>query len=183
MNPERSSPVRRLDKVVRAAGASMSKTDVFVSFDIEHDRGLYELLLAQSGLSSSCFAVLGASERSTATDVQIERVRHRIRKADQVIVICGEHTESSPHVSAELRIAQQERIPYFLLWGRRDIMCTKPVGAKSTDGMYSWTPWILQDQIVLASRRISADTAAEIQRNANRKVQSSPSGEAPAECG
>jgi hypothetical protein len=176
MNPERSSPVRSLDEVARAARATMSNVHVFVSFDIEHDRGLYELLLAQSGLSSSCFAVLGASERSTATDVWIERVRQRIRKADQVIVICGEHTESSPRVSAELRIAQQERIPYFLLWGRREIMCTKPIGAKPTDGMYSWTPWILQDQIVLASRRISADAAAEIQRNATRKSSPNSSG-------
>jgi hypothetical protein len=106
----------------------MIRLHVFVSFDIEHDGELYELLLAQSGTPSSGFAVLGGSERSTATDVWSERVRRRIREADQVIVICGEHTEASMRVSAELR-AREERTPYFLLWGWRDIMCTQPIVA------------------------------------------------------
>ena len=72
-------------------------------------------------------------------------------------------------MSAELRVAQQERTPYFLLWGRREIMCTKPIGAKPADGMYSWTRQILQEQFTLASRRTGADVAAQIQRNATRK--------------
>ncbi len=131
----------------------MTKIHVFVSFDIEHDGELYELLLAQSRAPSSGFAVLGRSDRSTSTDLSRERVRRRIRKADQVIVICGEHTKASTRVSAELRTAQEERTPYFLLWGRREMMCTKPVGAKPAEGMYSWTRPILQDQILLTSRR------------------------------
>jgi len=147
----------------------MSRLHVFVSFDMEHDGELYELLLAQSRAPSSGFAVLGGSERSTATDVGSERARRLIGEADQVIVICGEHTEASIAVSAELRIAQQERTPYFLLWGRREIMCTKPIGAKPAEGMYSWTRQILQDQIMITSRRTGADVAAEIQRNATRK--------------
>ena len=48
-----------------------------------------------------------------------------------MIVICGEHTEASPGMSAEIRIAQEEKTPYFLLWGRRESLCTKPTGAKS----------------------------------------------------
>jgi hypothetical protein len=146
----------------------VSKIDVFVSFDIEHDGELYELLLAQSKTPSSGFAVLSSSQRSTATDVWSERLRRRIREADQMIVICGEHTESSMYVSAELRIAQEERTPYFLLWGRREIMCTKPIGAKSAEGMYSWTRQILQDQITVASRK-AADSTSETVRDATRK--------------
>ncbi len=130
----------------------MSKIHVFVSFDIEHDGELYELLLAQSRTSGSFFAVSGGSERFTATEVWSERVRRRIREADQVIVICGEHTDTSMGVFAEFRIAQEEQKPYFLLWGRREIMCTKPAGAKSLEGMYSWTSQILQDQINLTTR-------------------------------
>jgi hypothetical protein len=170
MSPGRSSSVRSPDDVERAAGApSASQIRVFVSFDIEHDGELYERLLAQSRTPSSGFAVLGGSVRPAAADVWNEAVRRRIREADQVIVICGEHTESSPRVSAELRIAQEEQIPYFLLWGRREIMCTKPIGAKPAEGMYSWTRQILHDQIMLTSRRTGADVAAEIQRNATRK--------------
>ena len=79
-------------------------------------------------------------------------MRRQIGKADGVIVICGEHTEDSAQVSAEIRIAQEEHKPYFLLWGRREVMCTKPAGAKPGDGMYSWTSTILHDQIVTTLR-------------------------------
>jgi hypothetical protein len=147
----------------------MSKIHVFVSFDIENDGELYEALLAQSRSPSSRFAVLGGSERSTGTDLGSERARRRIREADQVIVICGEHTEASTRVSAELLIAQEEGRPYFLLWGRRELMCTKPIGAKPSEGMYSWTRQILQDRISLAFRKAQADAAAETVRNATRK--------------
>ena len=130
----------------------MSKTQVFVSFDTEHDRELYELLLEQSAAPGSFFAVSGGSEHLTATDLWSERVRRRIREADQVIVICGEHTDGSMGVFSELRIAQEEQKPYFLLWGRRESMCTKPVGAKRDEGMYSWTWEILQNQIIMTLR-------------------------------
>jgi hypothetical protein len=157
----------------------MSRLHVFVSFDMEHDGELYELLLAQSRAPSSGFAVLGGSERSTATDVGSERARRLIVEADQVIVICGEHTEASIAVSAELRIAQQERTPYFLLWGRREIMCTKPIGATSGEGMYGWTRQIVQDQIALALRNARADATAGTLRNAARNGRSSPSDVVP----
>ena len=166
INPGRSSSVRTLDAGARFAGVlKVSKVQVFVSFDIEHDGELFKLLLAESEAPSSSFEVLSGSERLAPTEIWSESARRWIRKVDQMIVICGEHTESSPRVSGELRIAQEEQTPYFLLWGRRETMCTKPVGAKSLDGMYSWTQQILHDQITVTSRRISADAAAEIQRN------------------
>ena len=155
----------------RAAGAP-SKIHVFVSFDIEHDGELYELLLAQSRTTISGFAVLGSSERSTATDVSSERARRRIRRADQVIVICGEHTDASMGVFAELRIAQEEKKPYFLLWGRREIMCTKPIGAKTAEGMYSWTRQILQQQITLMTRKAHWETAARGMKRPGKLEQS-----------
>ena len=147
----------------------MSSVRVFVSFDTDHDGKLYDLLLAHSRTPSSGFGVLGGSERRSATDVWRERARSRIREADQVIVICGEHTEACIPVSAELRIAQEERIPYFLLWGRRDIMCTKPVGAKSSEGMFSWTRQIVQDQIALIRRNAHSNATAETLRSSTRK--------------
>jgi hypothetical protein len=139
----------------------MSEIHVFVSYDVEHDEPLYDLLLAQSRTPSSGFAVSGGSERSTGTDLGRERVRRRIREADQVIVICGEHTGASTRVCSELRIAQEEGRPYFLLWGRREIMCTKPIGARPSDGMYGWTRQTLQDQIALTLRKAAADAVAE----------------------
>lgn len=147
----------------------MSKVHVFVSFDLEHDEDLYELLVAQSRTPSSGFAVLGGSKRSTTAYLATESVRRQIREADQVIVICGEHTEASVPVHAELLVALEERTPYFLLWGRRDSMCTKPTGAKPAEGMYSWTREILQDQITFTSRKAAADDAAAAVRDAHPK--------------
>ena len=150
----------------RSDSFPMNKVQVFVSFDIERDKELFEELRTQS--SSSGFEVLSCSERRSAADDSNERVRRRIRDADQVIFICGEHTDASASMSAEIRIAQQERTPYFLLWGRRDIMCTKPVGAKSAEGMYSWTRQVLQDQIAITSRSARTDAVAETLRSARK---------------
>ena len=130
----------------------MSDVQIYVSFDLDHDRDLYDRLLEQSEDAFLGFEVASRSEVSTKDDLENSELRGRIRDADQMIVICGEHTDASVRVFAELRIAQEEQKPYFLLWGRRDTMCTKPVGAKSQDGMYGWTPQILQDQISVTTR-------------------------------
>ena len=152
----------------------MNDVQVFVSFDLEHDAELYELLLAQSRNPGSGFTVSGRSERSAAADASCDKERRRIREAAQVIIICGEHTETSARVSVELGIAQQEGIPYFLLWGRRNSMCTKPVGAKPAEGMYSWTRQILQDQIAYTVRKARSDEDAKSLRTVKAKGGSSP---------
>ena len=144
----------------------MTQARVYVSFDIDHDRELYERLLTQSGGASFC--VSGRSELAIPADAWAERVRGRIREADEVIVICGEHTEASPCMSAELRIAQEEHTPYFLLWGRRGMSCTKPVGAKSSEGMYNWTREILEDQVAIAFRRARAKAPTSPQVSTDR---------------
>ena len=137
----------------------MSQARVYISFDIDHDRELYERLLAQARESGFC--VSGESQFDSSHDRWTERARHRIREADEVIVICGEHSEASLGMSAEIRIAQEEKTPYFLLWGRRGAMCTKPIGAKSAEGMYNWTREILEDQVAIALRRARALAPAE----------------------
>ena len=124
---------------------------IYVSFDIRHDHALYERLVDQSGTAG--FTVSSGSEVvAFATEIWDARLRRRIRDADQMIVICGEHSDASQCMSDEIRIAREEGTPFFLLWGRRDAMCTKPIGAKSDEGMYNWTPSILQDQIAIALR-------------------------------
>lgn len=154
----------------------MSDVHVFVSFDLEHDADLYELLLEQSRNTGSGFTVSGRSERPTVANESSEKERRRIRAADQMIIICGEHTASSVRVSVELGISQQEGRPYFLLWGRRDVMCTKPVGAKPAEGMYGWTREILQDQIAYTIRKARSDATAETLRTVRPKSGSSSSG-------
>lgn len=155
----------------------MSTVNVFVSFDLDHDADLYALLLEQSASSSLGFVVSGRSESAALKDPECALLRRRIREADQVIVICGEHTNASSGVHAELRIAREEQKPYVLLWGRREIMCTKPAGANSSDGMYKWSPPILQDQINQATRNARWETPG---RGAKRPAQAEqPNGRPP----
>ena len=125
-------------------------TSIYVSFDIQHDRELYERLLDQSNTAG--FTVSAGSEPVSGIEIWDARLRRRIRDADQMIVICGQHSDASSCMSDEIRIAREEGTPYFLLWGRREAMCTKPIGAKNSEGMYNWTPSILQDQIAISLR-------------------------------
>jgi hypothetical protein len=140
----------------------MDKIHVFVSFDLEHDADLYAEMVEEAALPGSGFEVSGRSEVRSAMDHWSEVARRGIREADQVIFICGEHTGGALAMGNELRMAQEEETPYLLLWGRREIMCTKPMGAKPAEGMYSWTSEILRTQmdVMLRSSRREAKSAA-----------------------
>lgn len=130
----------------------MSDVRVFLSFDVDHDVDLRNTLCDQSHRGGSGFTVSSNSETGDVTDRWSDAARRRIRDADQVIVICGEHTDQSVRVASELRIAEEEKRPHFLLWGRRELMCTMPVGAKRSGCMYSWNWETLLQQIAEARR-------------------------------
>ncbi len=117
----------------------MAKTRVFISFDFDHDEDLRNLLVGQAKNPDSPFELADWSVKEAMSGNWKEKVRTRIRSVDQVLVICGEHTDTAAGVSAELQIAQEEKKPYFLLWGRSDKTCKKPTAAKSTDKIYKWT--------------------------------------------
>ncbi len=127
--------------------SSISDVNLFLSFDMDNDQDLHDRLLAQSSVRHSGFAVSAQSESPTNADCSDDGLRDRIRSADEVVVICGERTSESLSVRKELRIAQEEEKPYFLLWGRRECMCTKPEGAKPGDSMYTWIGELLLDRI------------------------------------
>ncbi len=125
----------------------MPRIRIFVSFDGDHDADLHDLLHAQSMRPGSAFEFSARSQGGAMTEAWTASSRTQIRAAEEVVVICGEHTNASPRVATELRIVQEEGKPYLLLWGRRELMCTKPNGAKPTDAMYSWSPDILESQM------------------------------------
>ena len=146
-------------------GSAAEKIRIFVSYDREHDGDLHDLLLDQASKATSGFEISARSRGRAPTDLEDEGLRREIREADEVIIICGEHTDCSERVGTELRIAQEEKRPYFLLWGRRELMCTKPTTAKPADGMYSWTWDILQTQILTIRRAAwSNERLAELSR-------------------
>ena len=131
---------------------------VFASFDRSRDGDLGERLLGQSRSSDSPFEVADWSGKgSVPGDASAEEsLRERMDRVDALIVLCGEHTDSSIEVSLELRTAQDQRKPYFLIRGRRELTCTKPVGAKADDTLYTWIWQILKLRIGSEMRRVAA---------------------------
>ncbi len=148
-----------------AAKTPTSRVRVFVSYDIEHDGDLIDLLEEQATAPTSGFEISGRSTSQSATEPHRDKLREAIREVEQVIVICGEHTADAYPVSVELQVAQEEQRPYFLLWGRRQPMCSKPTTAKPGDTMFSWTPEIIAAQLFALRRREDTDEqAAELRR-------------------
>lgn len=116
-----------------------SKTKVFISFDYDHDSDLKILLVGQAKNEDTPFDIADYSVKEELSGDWKEKVRTRIKKVEQVIVICGEYTYSASGVNTEVLIAQEEKIPYFLLAGRSDKTNYKPKNAKETDKLYKWT--------------------------------------------
>ena len=114
------------------------KKRVFISFDYDNDSDLKTLLVGQARNSDSPFEITDMSIKETITSNWKENARRRIRSCDVVVVICGYKTNTATGVSAELGIAQEEGVDYFLLNGRSNGRCVKPLAARSNDKIYNW---------------------------------------------
>lgn len=117
----------------------MAAARVFISFDYDHDEDLKILLVGQAKHPDSPFSIADWSVKEALTGDWKAKVRERIKKVDQVCVICGTSTDSAAGVSVELTIAQEEKKPYFFLHGRSGKTCKKPTAAKASDKIYDWT--------------------------------------------
>lgn len=115
------------------------KKRVFISFDYDHDSDIKGSLVAQSRLDDSPFDIVDMSIKGAIDDNWKKHARTRIKSCDCVIVLCGEFTDTAKGVTAELTITQEEGVPYFLLCGRNGAPVKKPLGVKTTDGIYKWT--------------------------------------------
>lgn len=118
--------------------ATNTKVPVFISFDYDHDDDLKTLLVGQAKNEDSPFFIEDWSIKEASSDWK-DKARTRIKRADQVIVICGDYTDTAIGVDAEIDIAREEKKPYFLLGGRASGTNKKPKAALSTDMIYNWT--------------------------------------------
>lgn len=117
----------------------MAKTRTFVSFDYDNDSDLKVLLVGQAALKDSPFEIADWSIKEHIDDDWKKKARTRIKGMDVVVIMCGEKTHTATGVAAELKIAQEEGVNYFLLEGRSAKTCTKPTTARTTDKIYEWT--------------------------------------------
>ena len=95
--------------------------------------------MGQARNSDSPFDIVDISIKEAISSNWKENARKRIKSCDVVAVICGKHTDNAVGVSTELLIAQEEKIPYFLLNGRTNENCKKPKAAKISDKIYKWS--------------------------------------------
>ena len=116
----------------------MTKKRAFISFDYDYDSDLKTLLVGQARNSDSPFEIVDMSIKEAISSNWRENARRRIGSCDVVIVICGRCTNTASGVSAELEIAREKGVPYFLLYGRTNERCVKPIAAKASDKMYRW---------------------------------------------
>ena len=117
----------------------MAKKRAFISFDFDHDKDLRGSLVEQAKQPDSPFRIKDGSVQEPITEKWKQEARALIRRADLIIVICGEHTHDAAGVTAEVTIVHEENKPYFLLKGRRYKTCKKPMSALRTDKIYRWT--------------------------------------------
>lgn len=117
----------------------MPKTNVFISYDFEHDFTLRELLQAQGENLESPFQMTDCSVEELFTEEWVSKVRERIRRVDQVIFICGGYTNLARGMALEYALTREEGKPYFLLQGRENKAMSRPRLALSSDNVYAWT--------------------------------------------
>ena len=115
------------------------KKRVFISFDYDNDEKLKTFLVGQSKHPDSPFELADWSIKEHISEDWKKKARTRIRSVDVVAVICGMNTHTATGVSAEVKIAQEEGVPYFLLAGYSEKQNVKPKAALTTDKLYKWT--------------------------------------------
>lgn len=128
----------------------MPATRVFISFDYDHDSDLRTLLVGQAKNPDSPFVIADWSIKDASPGWK-EEARNRIRASDTVVIICGHHTRAAAGVAAELTIARDESIAYFLLAGRASGANQRPTSALTGDEMYNWT-WPNLKALIAGSR-------------------------------
>lgn len=115
------------------------KTRVFISFDYDNDVVLKTFLVGQAKLDDSPFDLADWSIKEHIDDNWKAKARARIKAVDVVCVLCGVKTDTAVGVSAEVKIAQEEGVPYFFLKGYSEAVCVKPKAALLSDKIYNWT--------------------------------------------
>jgi hypothetical protein len=130
----------------------MSATRLFVCFDAARDDDLRAAFVRQCASPGSTFRIIDWSRADSPHAGWEQKLRHRMGEVDAVVVLCGEATAEATNVSREFGIAQEQKTPYVLVWGRRTATCTRPATAPAADHFYAWNSGVLAEQLELAIR-------------------------------
>ena len=99
----------------------MAKTRVFVSYDFDNDKKLYDLIIGQAKLADSPFEVTDHSLKEAAPERDWEiKARAAISRADKFIVMLGSKTRFASGVKKEVAMARALGKTRFQIIGYRD---------------------------------------------------------------
>lgn len=99
----------------------MAKKKVFVSYDFDNDKVLYDFIIGQSRLADSPFEISDHSLKEAAPERDWELKAHAaISRADVFVVMLGSRTRNAPGVKKEVAMAKSLNKPRFQIIGYRD---------------------------------------------------------------
>jgi hypothetical protein len=99
----------------------MPKTKIFVSYDFDHDKTLYDFLIQQAHRLDSPFEIADHSLKEAAPQRNWEvKARAAISRADKFIVMLGSTTRYASGVKKEVAMAKDLAKTRFQIIGYRD---------------------------------------------------------------
>jgi hypothetical protein len=115
----------------------MPLTKVFVSYDFDNDKTLYDLLIGQAKLPDSPFEVANHSLKEAAPEQDWElKAQAAISRCDKFIVMLGPRTRWASGVLKEVAMANQLGKTKFQVIGYRD--GSRDWAVPNGGTVYSW---------------------------------------------
>lgn len=115
----------------------MPLTKVFVSYDFDNDKTLYDFLIGQAKLPDSPFEVANHSLKEAAPERDWElKARAAISRCDKFIVMLGPRTRWASGVLKEVAMANQLGKTKFQVIGYRD--GSRDWAVPNGGTVYSW---------------------------------------------
>jgi hypothetical protein len=114
-----------------------SRPRVFISFDFDNDQFLRDALIGQCKNEGTPFDMEDWSVKEPWDQGKWKQMcLIKIKKCDLVIVMVGEKTANCSGVKAEIKMAQEAKVPVVGLRGYPSRDCPRPDGL---EGYYKWT--------------------------------------------
>ncbi len=115
----------------------MAKTNVFVSYDFDNDKKLYDFIIGQAKLPDSPFEVTDHSLKEAAPERDWEiKANAAISRADKFIVMLGPKSKNAPGVKKEVAMAKALGKPRFQIIGYKD--GSRDWAVPDAGSTYSW---------------------------------------------
>jgi len=115
---------------------TIRKRRVFISFDFDSDRILYDFMIRQARQWDSPFEVEDWSLKEAAPKARwVTEAREKIKRSDSMLVIVGRNTYRAPGVLKEVEIANELRKHVFQVIGYRD---SSPRRVPGAGRIYKW---------------------------------------------